>query len=156
MGTSDRRRVVVAGLGNLLLCDDGVGVHAARTLAQTAGGGVTVVDAGTDVWSLAGILQTGDRLLALDAVCAGGQPGSLYRFRGEEAQRAGRGTSVHGLGLMEAIELGGAAMPADVVVLGVEPASTAYGMALSAPVAAALPQMLAEAERIIGGWTHEG
>ncbi len=141
-------RKVVAGLGNELLCDDGVGVHAARALTHAVGTAATVWEIGTAIWHLASLLQPGDDVLALDAVAAGGAPGSLYYFEGPYAQSAHRAAGAHGMGVFELMQMMPPAQrPARLAVLGVEPACLAYGMQLSSPAAQAVPQVVARARR---------
>jgi hydrogenase maturation protease len=71
------RRVVVLGIGNTLLADEGVGVHAALALQQgwALPAGVEVIDGGTAGMELLGPLADVDLLLVLDAVKAGRAPG---------------------------------------------------------------------------------
>ncbi len=86
---SSRRRgranILVAGLGNLLLADDGVGVHLVRALEGTTPRGVTVVDVGTAVLDALHLFEGADRVLALDAMQAGGAPGDIYVFNLDDA-----------------------------------------------------------------------
>lgn len=146
------RRIVVAGLGNLLRGDDGVGVHAVRAMAGDARPGVEVIDIGTSVWHLDSLLQDGDRLLAIDAVHGNGPSGTVYVLAGNQVL-AGPGDSVHSLGAAEVL-----ALPAlhhrhvDLTVVGCEPQQMAYSMDLSAPVLAALPRVVDAVRRLLAAW----
>jgi hydrogenase maturation protease len=141
-------RILVAGLGNLLLQDEGVGVHAARELAKWLPRGVAVVDVGIDIRGAIGLLEQADKVLALDAVQAGGRPGQVYSFRLGDANAM---TSVHGGGLRSAMDSLTGRRP-EVVVLGIEPGRTGYGMELSPGVARAVPGLVARATTIIDRW----
>jgi len=146
------RRRIVAGLGNELRADDGVGVHAVRALAATIGSCASCWEIGANIWHLAGLLQPGDHVLAIDAVSHHGVPGSICYVEGHSAACARRADGVHGLGLFEMLPLiEPARRPTHVAVLGVQPASLDYGMQLSPPVARALPVLVQFAQAWLAG-----
>lgn len=138
--------IVILGVGNLLLSDEGFGVHAAEMLAREAfGPGVSVVEGGTDGFGLFHVIREADHLIVVDAIRGGGTPGSIYRFE-RGAAPGGRLPplhSAHQVGILEVLELaeliGGA--PA-AVFLGVEPGSLEIGLELSPAVAARLPRVV--------------
>ena len=148
--------LVILGVGNLLMADDGVGVHAARELALDPPGGAGVVDAGTDYLSALPFLEQARRVLVLDAVRGGAAPGTLHRLGPDEIAMRPASGGAHVTSVLEARRLlpPGAPWP-DITVLGVEPAVVDYGLALSASVAAALPRLVAAARRIICEWTEQ-
>lgn len=151
--TAVRAPILVAGVGNVLLTDDGVGVHAAWELQKNPIAGVAVVDIGTAVLHGLRFLEEADRVLMIDAAKGGQAPGTLYLFEGGED--AGRPSllSVHAMGLREAMSWlpAGSRRPA-VTVLGIEPASLDYGLELSPAVRAALPRVVALAHEIVVAW----
>lgn len=145
--------LLILGVGNLLLSDDGVGIHAARELGGHIPAGVCVADVGTDFLSALPLLESARRVLMLDAVQGRGAPGSIYRLESEEIELRPAGGSAHATSLLEARRFlpPGAAWP-PITVLGVEPALLEYGLALSEPVARALPRLVALAREIIFDW----
>ena len=147
---------VILGVGNLLMSDDGVGIHAVRELAQDPPGGACVVDAGTDYLSALPYLEQARRVLVLDAVRGGAAPGALHRLGPDEIAHRPADGGAHLTSVVEARRLlpPGAPWP-EIRVLGVEPAVVDYGLALSAPVAQALPRLVAAARRIICEWTEQ-
>lgn len=166
-------RILVAGLGNELLSDDGVGVHAARLLREQAPSrlseGIVVAEVGTAVGDAMELLEWADFVLAIDAMQAGGRPGTLYRALEDDLEGDGR-SSLHQLSLLGALRLvqqevlgraaqaTGQTAPSErwqrprVEILGVEPASLELGMGLSPAVRDALPAVAAEAWRVIDRW----
>lgn len=154
-GAAGRRTgpVLVAGVGNLLLSDDGVGIHAVQRLRQEPWPGVEVVDLGTAVLHGVDFLESAGRVLILDAVRGGRPPGTLYRFDLPLAQRPQVPGSIHALGLCEAARLllDARAVP-PMTVLGVEPAVLEYGTELSPAVQAALPALMEWARATVAGW----
>jgi hydrogenase maturation protease len=136
-------RTAVIGIGNLLLGDQGVGVHAARLLArQKQPHGTEVLEVGSAMLDALPALKSADRVLVLDAVMADGPPGSVYRLPFSDCQRPSRIGSLHGFDLSRVMALAGRKKPQEVLVLGVEPATIAWSMELSPQVANALPRLL--------------
>jgi hydrogenase maturation protease len=134
-------RVLVAGVGNIFLGDDGFGVEVARRLAdQQLPEGVEVADFGIRGVHLAYQLLEGyDLAILVDASARGGEPGSLYVIE----PTPGDGDVLldgHGmqpaavLGLLEA--LGGPV--GRVLVVGCEPAEVGERIGLSEPVGRAV------------------
>ena len=80
------RGILVAGVGNAWLRDDGFGGEVARRLAQRKlPEGVSVMDAGTGGLDLAYEVMRGyDALVILDISTQGGEPGTLYVIEPDE------------------------------------------------------------------------
>lgn len=122
-------RTLVLGLGNVLLGDDGVGVHAAHAfLAEGCPEGVEVLDVGTAVLEALPALERASRVIVVDAVKADGAPGTVYRmpFRDPEVM-----ASEHGFDLYRALALANRHETSELVVIGVEPASIRWSLDLS-------------------------
>ncbi len=139
-------RTLVLGVGNLLRQDEGIGVHAARQLvAQGVPGNVEVLDGGTLGLELLAYLEGVERLLVIDCVEAGAEPGAIFRFSPRSLpdwERQCR-LSFHQVGILEALEaahlLG---YTPEVTVFGVQPACLDWGMEPSPEVAGAIPRLL--------------
>jgi hydrogenase maturation protease len=150
--------VVIAGIGNELMSDDGMGVHAARAMAVDPPDGVEVVDIGTAFVRALNVLEGAGALVALDAIQGGGPPGTLYAMDGLDVELSGD-RSLHGLGLMGALALGGGSIPL-VLVLGIQPKRLDYGLGLSNEVRAGLDRLVGAArlaaEHLRDGATVQG
>jgi hydrogenase maturation protease len=143
-------RTLVVGLGNLLLGDEGVGVQAARALlAEGVPGGVTVLEVGTAILDALPAFGEAGRIIVLDAVEAGGAPGSVYRMPLAGARPAERIASLHGFDVTRVAALAGRTSPAEVMVVGVEPAFIGWSLELSPAAAGAIPAVLAEVRRLV-------
>jgi len=133
---------VVIGVGNAILSDDGVGVHAARLLQgdPRVPASVTILDGGTIGLELLPYASDASRLLLLDAVNSGEAPGTLTRMTARDLLGTSTGWSVHQLGVADLIAALAlvSTQPQDIVVLGVQPANTGWGTSLSPDVEAAL------------------
>jgi hydrogenase maturation protease len=151
-------KILILGVGNLLLNDEGVGVHIAqKMMTLDLPPGVQVVEGGTDGFGLMHLILEADRLILIDAVKGGGTPGSIYRFNLEDCPPYPDPykTSVHQISILEVIHL------ADLIgstptttIIGIEPKSTDMGMALSPEVEARIPKVIElvreEMTRVLG------
>ncbi|MDR7868030.1 MAG: hydrogenase maturation protease [Sporomusaceae bacterium] len=134
-------RTVVVGFGNLLMSDDGVGIHVVRELAtRTLPPGVDTVDGGVASLDILGSLLDAARIIIVDALAGGGEPGSVYRLTPDDIGTAAAppGYSLHEFTLPQTLALlaRSATLP-PIVIFGVEPAGMDMGLELSPPVAAA-------------------
>lgn len=146
------KSVLVAGLGNVLLRDDGVGVHSARLLSGDPPEGTEVAEIGTAILGALHLFDGVKRVLVIDAMKAGGVPGTIYRVHGEDIEDEATPCSVHELGFRTSLRLLGAHKLPEIVVLGVEPEIIEYGLDLSPRVAASLPRVINEARAVIAEW----
>lgn len=94
-------KVTILGIGNTLMGDDGVGAVVARTLAQRSlGDGVEIVERVNAEMALVGHFIRSDRVLVIDAIDAGAEPGSVFRFGADEGGVTTlRSNNIHGMGV---------------------------------------------------------
>jgi hydrogenase maturation protease len=141
-------KVVVLGVGNLLMADEGVGVRCVEALEREGGlpSCVRLVDGGTSTHELLEDLENLDLLVIADAVLAGQAPGTIVRLEGSAIPAAfSQKLSPHQHGindLMATLTMLGRA-PKRAVLLGVEPSSLTLSMELSPVVAPVLPTLVA-------------
>lgn len=152
-------RIAVVGLGNLMRTDDAVGMLALDRLKVDlqVPRGVKLIEGGTLGLDLIYPLHGITHLLAIDAIDAGEQPGTILRFAGEGIANLPASKSVHLLGfsdLIGAMRLTGDA-PEEVVVLGVQPRTIAWGTELTWPVEQALPRLIDAALDQVSQWARE-
>jgi hydrogenase maturation protease len=140
------RRTAIVGVGNMLLRDEGIGVHLAQELSakMPSDSEVQIIDGGTcpDIFpSLGGV----EHLIIVDAVKAGGEPGTIYRFMPEEITNMGNAlASAHHIDLIEGLTmmhlLG--MKPRRTVIIGVEPQEIGWGLELSPSLQKVLPRLV--------------
>lgn len=134
--------VLVLGLGNELLTDDGVGVHAVRKLQhELSMEGVVAAQVGTAILHAQDLLEQAVCVIAIDAVRAGDKPGAIYRFDIDQA-RLDQPASLHDLGIVGVMRLIPQPDRPAVTILGIEPETIDYGMELSPAVGAVLPRVV--------------
>lgn len=151
-------RVLVLGVGNPLMSDDGVGQRLLAALAAIlpALDGVEYLDAGTLGFMLLPRIEQCDALLALDAASLDAAPGTVRVFEAEAFDAFVRTPrcSVHELGLrdlLDAARLTGS-LPGRRALVGVQPAQLGWGVELSPDVEASLADATAAARRVLEGW----
>jgi hydrogenase maturation protease len=146
--TDSAENVVVLGVGNILLKDEGVGVRVIEELWRRYDfpERVQVIDGGTQGLWLISTIQQADHLIVVDAVTAGGEPGALYRLERSDLPKGLRfKQSAHDSDLVEALNLCSLVEkePKTVVVIGVEPEDIQpYGLELTLPVAARIEDLI--------------
>ncbi|MFC2013602.1 HyaD/HybD family hydrogenase maturation endopeptidase [Chloroflexota bacterium] len=144
---NNRQRVAVVGVGNVLLKDEGIGVHVARALREAVGtdrADIDIIDGGTspDVFLL---VEEVDKLILIDAVKGGGNPGSIYRFHPDDIISEGKyPTSVHQIGLLDSLHIieYSRSKPGSIVIIGIEPKEIDWGLELSTELSERLPQIV--------------
>jgi hydrogenase maturation protease len=139
-------KTVVLGLGNILHSDDGVGPRAAERLKgdERLPKDVAVIEGGTLGLELLNYLCDCSDLLVLDAVDVGQVPGSLIRISGEEMDTLSGNGSAHHIGLADLLAALRilARRPLRASLLGVQPATTDWGVTLSPAVETALVPLI--------------
>lgn len=150
-----RPPVLVLGLGNSLLRDEGIGAHIIATLAENGvPPGVELADGGTAGLDLAALITGRDLVVVVDALIGPWEPGTVLRLEPEDLLPSqGANISAHGPALPEALRLADflGDPPSEVVVLGVVPADISWGDNLTPGIRRQVPEILnlvhAELER---------
>jgi hydrogenase maturation protease len=160
-GRSTGSSTLVLGLGTPLMADDGLGLACLERLRAEWRffPAVDLVDGGTWGMNLLGLIEDAERLLILDAIHAGREPGSLVVLRGEELPRyLFTKVSPHQVDLREVLALAEfrGSLPAQTGAVGLEPARVEMSSELSPIVQANLSLVEEEALRILGAWGHRG
>lgn len=150
-------RVVVAAFGNELRGDDGFGIAVLRRLEASQfarrSGGVTLLEVGTAGLRLAQELLTPcDRLIVIDAMTRGGQPGTVYVLKVDEVPEA-RDVDMHLAVPSRALSVAQAlgALPPETYLVGCEPSEIdELTMELSDRVRAAVDVAAGHVHSLIG------
>jgi hydrogenase maturation protease len=140
-------RIVVLGVGNTLLSDEGIGVRVIEKLQldYLLPPEAVVIDGGTTGMEMLEDLSNADHIIIIDAVRGGRAPASIIRLADEQVPVFFKTKlSPHQIGLSDVLAtlafIG--EQPGGVTVIGVEPVSLETGMALSPQVEARLPELM--------------
>ncbi len=156
---ADAKRKVVLGLGNLLNCDEGLGVQALKPLGAQLGeqSEFELLDGGVLGLNLLMIVEECSHLLILDAVNAGQTPGTVIELRKEQIPLySGVQLSQHQVTFQEVLGLANIRgnLPEHLHLIGIQPADLSVGLALSPVVERALPEVVSRAAKIIADWSE--
>lgn len=152
--------ITVLGVGNILLTDEGLGVHAVRQLENEYEftPAVNIIDGGTMGMELLSYMRGMTKLLLVDAVNGGEVPGTIYEFPHQETEQYFTGNiSVHEVGMQDILRIRALQENPlkDATVIGVEPASLEVGFEPSEIVQAAMPEVLQRVIRQLEAWGIE-
>lgn len=141
-------KVTLLGLGNLLLRDEGVGIHAIRALEarHLAPPGLEIVDGGTSGLDLLPYIEDRDRVLFVDAVNFRKEPGYIGVLENQEVPAMfSLKDSLHHLGLMDVLAAAQLldAAPREICLIGIQPHIIETGLELSDLLQEKLPLLLA-------------
>lgn len=158
--SASNKRYLVLGVGNTLLCDDGMGVHVAESLRSRPGLAekIKILDGGTLGLSLLPEVEDAAGLIVIDAAEIGERPGSVRIFADVEMDRqlSGRKRSVHEVAvadLLAAATLTGHA-PRERALVAIQPGSTDWGLEPTADVASAITDAADAVQSVVERWSE--
>jgi len=128
--------MIILGIGNVLQKDDGIGIYAATYLQQnyTFTPEVEIINGGVEGINLFSVVERSNKLLILDSIKLGDEPGSIYLIPshklGGHGLNSGGAHEIGVLQVLDMLELQGKPLP-DATVLGIIPHHITFEMALS-------------------------
>jgi hydrogenase maturation protease len=144
---------LVLGIGNLLMGDEGVGVHALRAFARDPWPeSVTLLDGGTGGFHLLEYLSDYPRIVMIDATMDGAPAGTVSVLQPRYASDFPRALTAHDIGLRDLIESAALLGPLPDITLVTVSIEQIRSMVidLSAPVEAAIPVVRERVARAVG------
>ncbi len=137
-------KILIVGLGNVLLKDEGIGIHVLERLEKEGGllDEVELIRGETGGLALLPSMDKASAIIFIDAAHFEGEAGEVKIFRGSEIQK-GRYTplSVHDLGLRDIISLVVLKNPSppEIVVMGIKPKELEVGLKISPEIEKSIP-----------------
>lgn len=152
-------QTLVLGIGNTLLSDEGVGVHAIHYLQQHHTGlpETEFIDGGTLSFTLAGLIEQAQHLIVIDAAQLHAAAGSVHTFIGTDMDHFlshNRKSSVHEVSLMDLLSIATLTdqLPPRRALIGIQPQVIDWGETPSTEVQAAIPKACARVISLIEAW----
>jgi hydrogenase maturation protease len=140
------KKILIAGIGNLLFTDEGIGVHVIREMSKLQlPEEVELVEIGTATFELTGWMEGKDKVIIVDALLGDDPPGTVFRLSPADlsAEDGKFSTSLHQYGVVEALK--SAAMTGnkpEVVIMGIVPKDyRSLGTELSVELKKSLPKI---------------
>jgi hydrogenase maturation protease len=146
MNVKIKKPVLIIGIGNLLLGDEGIGVHVAYALQkQKLPDFVEVIDGGTSGADLLDLLCGRDKVIFIDAVDADIEPGTIIKMAPDDlAAKTESSLSMHDIGILETLSMTKRLddAPKEVVIIGVKPKDISPKIGLTNILASAMPKIM--------------
>ena len=143
---TDNKPVLILGIGNILLKDEGIGVHVANILKDMSlPPEVEVMDGGTMGIDLLFYIEDRKKVIVIDTVKAGEPPGTMYRFTDKDLSfKKNFLRTAHGIDFSDVVRtarnLG--TKPDEVVFIGIEPEDMEEGLELSPLISSRIPVLI--------------
>jgi len=146
MEKNEEKKILVLGVGNDLLKDEGIGVHVIRAMEELSlPANVSLVNGGVGGIDLLDEIKGAGRLIIVDAMDAGAQPGAVFRFRAEEVDViiGEHKTSLHQVDLFDTLKLARfLGFFPETVIIAVQPQDISWGMAPTPVLASRMPLII--------------
>jgi len=142
----DPKPILILGIGNILLKDEGVGVHTAKKMMEMdLPPDVEVMDGGTMGLNLLYYIEGRKKVIVIDTVLVGDPPGTIYRFTDESlVDNKPSLRTAHGIDFTDVIKtskmLG--TKPEEIVFIGIEPESLDEGLELTPTIEKRVPVLI--------------
>ncbi|HEX9915115.1 MAG TPA: hydrogenase maturation protease [Candidatus Bathyarchaeia archaeon] len=147
-------RTLVIGVGNLLRCDDGAGIHVVNRLRREAPH-IDAEDVAMGSIEILEAMKGYDRVIVVDAVRTGAEPGTVFRVNLSKGEEPPVVASSHGVDLMTTLKLGArlfpGEMPGEQIIVGIEAMDVAtFSESCTPPVEAAIRVVVEEIISLVG------
>ena len=140
-----RKDILILGIGNILLKDEGIGVRVAeKMMKMSLPPDVEVLEGGVKGLDLVYYIEDRKKVIVVDTVKAGAAPGTLFRFTDNDlAKKKGFIRSAHGIDFSDVVSIARfQGNKAEIVFLGIEPESLDASMELSPLIEKNIPVLI--------------
>lgn len=135
--------ILIMGIGNMLLGDEGVGVHAIRELEKIdLPDSVRLLDAGIAFIDAVSHMEGIHKLIVIDAIKGGKKPGTVYHIQVNPDSYSCYSATLHGVSVLAMMTLLQHKIPDKVSVIGVEPDTINWATDISDTVKKAMPLLM--------------
>ncbi|MBF0572880.1 MAG: HyaD/HybD family hydrogenase maturation endopeptidase [Desulfamplus sp.] len=150
------KKLLVLGVGNILMMDEGVGVHAIHEILKqdwykAIDEQIDLIDGGTFTQDIFYLFVEYEKILVLDIVKGGQTPGTIYRLTEEDLRQNQKQTlSLHDIDLLDSISMARmAGKTPELHILGIEPETINWSMELTPTLAKLFPHYVELAKQEI-------
>jgi hydrogenase maturation protease len=129
--------ILVLGLGNLLMSDEGIGIYIVNELQKQAVKfpNAEFIDAGTGGMTVLHLIANRKKAVIIDCALMGQTPGTIRKFKPEDAESIKKVShfSLHDVDILKVLEISKQLneCPHEIVIFGIEPAKVEMGSSLS-------------------------
>ncbi len=143
---NDNNKIVIIGIGNLLLMDEGIGVHTINELEKyDLPQNLEIYDGGTGGFKLIDLMHGASMVIFIDAVEAGKAPGAVIIFKSEDVHSIyhKKKYSLHDTDLLDVIKMAELLdNPPKIEIVGIQSKTINYGTTLSKELTDLMPNII--------------
>lgn len=137
--------VAIIGIGNILRKDDGIGVHVINELEKEGlPSTIQLVDGGTSTLDMLGYFLDYERIIVVDCLKAGYEPGTIYKIKAEDIKNYKKESlSIHDVQILDVVKMANMMdkFPS-VVIFGIEPKEIEFDLELSDVMKSKIPEVI--------------
>ncbi|MBC2721766.1 HyaD/HybD family hydrogenase maturation endopeptidase [Desulfosporosinus sp.] len=141
---------VIIGIGNILLQDDGVGVHVVNQLEnETLPSTIELVDGGTSTLDTLSYFLDYRKVIVVDCLRAGLKPGTIYKIQPEDIKNYQKeNLSIHDVQILDVVKMANMmGQYPEVVIFGIEPKKISVNLEMTDLMYAKLPEVIANIKK---------
>ena len=136
---------VILGIGNILLQDDGVGVHVIKQLEnENLPSTIELVDGGTSTLDTLGLFLDYQKVIVVDCLRAGLKPGTIYKIKPEDIKSYKKeNLSIHDVQILDVVNMANMMNKyPDVIIFGIEPEKIALDLEMTQTMISKIPEII--------------
>jgi hydrogenase maturation protease len=145
-----KKETVIIGIGNILLQDDGVGVHVIKQLEnEMLPSTIKLVDGGTSTLDMLGFFLDYKKVIVVDCLRAGLKPGTIYKIKPEDIKNYEKeNLSIHDVQILDVVNM---AKMMDkiplVVIFGIEPEKISLELEMTETMISKIPEIISHIKK---------
>lgn len=144
---------VILGIGNILLQDDGVGVHAIKQLEnEKLPSTIELIDGGTSTLDTLGLFLDYKKVIVIDCLRAGLKPGTIYKIKPEDINNYKKeNLSIHDVQILDVVRMANMMNKyPEVVIFGIEPEKIAVNLEMTQTMISKIPKIVSNIKKELG------
>jgi len=144
---------VIIGIGNILLQDDGVGVHVIKELEnEKLPSTIELVDGGTSTLDMLGFFLDYKKVIVVDCLRAGLKPGTIYKIRPEDIKDYQKeNLSIHDVQILDVVRMANMMDKyPEVVIFGIEPEKISLDLEMTEIMVSKIPEIVSNIKKELG------
>ena len=142
----NNKKIVIIGIGNVLLKDEGIGIHVINELEKyKLPSNVEIYDGGTGGFKLIDLMHGANKVIFIDAVETGKAPGTIIVFKSEDVRLTyqKRKYSLHDTDLLEVLKMASLLdNTTEIKIIGIQPKKIKYSTTLSQELKDSIPNII--------------
>ncbi|MCB2295931.1 HyaD/HybD family hydrogenase maturation endopeptidase [Clostridium algoriphilum] len=141
---------VILGIGNILLQDDGVGVHVIKQLEnEKLPSTIELVDGGTSTLDTLGLFLDYKKVIVVDCLRAGLKPGTIYKIKPEDIKNYKKeNLSIHDVQILDVARMANMMDKyPEVIIFGIEPEKIAVDLEMTQTMVSIIPEIVSNIKK---------